>query len=80
MQEEADKLMKHEAVRKAYEHFLLMCELTKEKQNGNDSRTNGKLVGRKYFICVRQYSVGVRIDIDQQSLAQILETSDHSVF
>jgi hypothetical protein len=30
MQEEADKLMKHEGVRKAYEHFLLMCELTKE--------------------------------------------------
>ena len=33
MQEEADKLMKHESVRKAYEHFMLMCELTKEKQN-----------------------------------------------
>jgi hypothetical protein len=33
MQEEANKLMKHEGVRKAYEHFLLMCELTKEKQN-----------------------------------------------
>ena len=31
MQEEADKLMKHEGVRKAYEHFLLMCELTKEE-------------------------------------------------
>jgi len=31
MQEEADKLMKHEGVRKAYEHFLLMCELTKER-------------------------------------------------
>jgi hypothetical protein len=31
MQEEADKLMKHDGVRKAYEHFLLMCELTKEK-------------------------------------------------
>jgi hypothetical protein len=30
MQEEADKLMKHEAVRKAYEQFQLMCELTKE--------------------------------------------------
>jgi gamma-glutamyltranspeptidase len=30
MQKEADKLMKHESVRKAYEHFLLMCELTKE--------------------------------------------------
>ena len=31
MQEEADKLMKHASVRKAYEHFILMCELTKEK-------------------------------------------------
>jgi hypothetical protein len=30
MQEEADKLIKHESVRKAYEHFQLMCELTKE--------------------------------------------------
>jgi len=33
MQLEADKLMKHEGVRKAYEHFMLMCELTKERQN-----------------------------------------------
>jgi len=31
MQEEADKLMKHEGVRKAYEQFQLMCELTKER-------------------------------------------------
>ena len=31
MQEEADKLMKHESVRKAYEQFQLMCELTKER-------------------------------------------------
>jgi len=31
MQEEADKLMTHESVRKAYDHFQLMCELTKEK-------------------------------------------------
>ena len=30
MQEEADKLMKHEGVRKAYEHFLLMSKLTKD--------------------------------------------------
>jgi hypothetical protein len=30
MQEEADKLMKHESVRKAYEQFQLMCKLTKE--------------------------------------------------
>jgi hypothetical protein len=33
MQLEADKLIKHEGVRKAYEHFMLMCELTKEKEN-----------------------------------------------
>jgi hypothetical protein len=31
MQDEADKLMKHEAVRKAYEQFQLVCQLTKEK-------------------------------------------------
>ena len=31
MQEEADKLMQHESVRKAYEHFMLMCQLTKEQ-------------------------------------------------
>lgn len=30
MQEEADKLLQHEAVRQAYEHFQLVCELTKE--------------------------------------------------
>ncbi|CAB4163837.1 hypothetical protein UFOVP1146_193 [uncultured Caudovirales phage] len=30
MQEEADKLMKHASVRKSYEHFMLMCMLTKE--------------------------------------------------
>jgi hypothetical protein len=29
MQEEADKLMQHESVRQAYEHFQLVCELTK---------------------------------------------------
>ena len=33
MQQEADKLMQHEGVRRAYEQFQLMCELTKE-QNG----------------------------------------------
>jgi hypothetical protein len=27
---EANKLMQHESVRNAYEHFLLMCKLTKE--------------------------------------------------
>ena len=34
MQDEADKLMQNEAVRKAYEQFLLVCELTKGNQNG----------------------------------------------
>jgi hypothetical protein len=33
LQEEAEELMKHEAVRNAYEHFLLMCELVKETKN-----------------------------------------------
>lgn len=33
MQEEADKLMKNEGVRKSYEQFLLMCELTKEREH-----------------------------------------------
>jgi len=32
LQEEADKLMKHESVRNAYEQFLLVCQLTKEKE------------------------------------------------
>ena len=31
MSAEADRLMQHESVRRAYEHFLLMCELTKQK-------------------------------------------------
>lgn len=35
MQDEADKLMQHPAVRDAYEQFQLVCKLTKEKQNGN---------------------------------------------
>jgi hypothetical protein len=30
MTAEAEKLLKNETVRKAYEHFLLLCELTKE--------------------------------------------------
>ena len=30
MQEEANKLMQHPSVKKAYEHFLLVAELTKE--------------------------------------------------
>ena len=31
MQVEADKLMQHESVRRAYEQFMLVCELTKSK-------------------------------------------------
>lgn len=30
MQVEADKLLKNPAVKKAYEHFMLVCELTKD--------------------------------------------------
>ena len=33
MMKEAEKLMEHEGVRRSYEHFLLMCELTKERTN-----------------------------------------------
>lgn len=33
MQEEAEKLLTNPAVKKAYEHFLLVCELTKEEQH-----------------------------------------------
>ena len=33
MMSEAEKLMQHESVRKAYEHFMLMCQLTKEQEN-----------------------------------------------
>jgi len=36
MQAEADQLMQHEAVRKAYEQFQLVCELTKGKENVNN--------------------------------------------
>ena len=36
MQEEADKLLQHESVRKAYDHFMLMCELTKD-HNGKSN-------------------------------------------
>ncbi len=32
MMTEADKLMQHESVRKAYDHFMLMCKLTKNKE------------------------------------------------
>lgn len=33
MQEEADKLLTNPAVKNAYDHFLLVCELTKEQTN-----------------------------------------------
>jgi hypothetical protein len=33
MQLEADKLMKNDSVRKAYDHFVLMCKLTQESNN-----------------------------------------------
>ena len=32
MQTEADRLMRNEGVRKAYDHFQLMCELTKQRE------------------------------------------------
>lgn len=35
MQEEADKLLSNPSVRKAYERFLLICELTKEHNANN---------------------------------------------
>jgi hypothetical protein len=34
MQIEADKLMTNPSVKKAYEHFLLVCELTKDENTG----------------------------------------------
>jgi hypothetical protein len=34
MQEEAEKLLTNPAVRKAYDHFLLLCELTKNSESG----------------------------------------------
>lgn len=33
MQVEADKLLQHEGVRKAYDQFILMCELTKKHEH-----------------------------------------------
>jgi hypothetical protein len=33
MQDEADKLLTNPTVKKAYEHFLLVCELTKENHH-----------------------------------------------
>ena len=35
MMAEADKLMQNESVRKAYEHFQLMCELTKQRETAD---------------------------------------------
>ena len=37
MQREADKLMQNESVRKAYEHFQLMCKLVAENDNEQKS-------------------------------------------
>jgi hypothetical protein len=37
MQEEADKLLTVPAVRKAYEHFLFVAELTKDIKNESNS-------------------------------------------
>ena len=34
MQAEADKLMQHESVKQAFNHFLMVCELIKEHKNG----------------------------------------------
>jgi hypothetical protein len=34
MQAEADKLLTNSAVKLAYDHFLMVCELTKEHKNG----------------------------------------------
>jgi hypothetical protein len=33
MQKEFDKLIKHDSVRKSYEHFMLMCELAKDHRD-----------------------------------------------
>lgn len=38
MQVEADKLMQHEGVKQAYEHFQLMCQLCKEGENNDQNR------------------------------------------
>jgi hypothetical protein len=36
MQDEADKLMKHPSVRRAFDNFVLMCQLTKESERSNE--------------------------------------------
>jgi hypothetical protein len=35
MQQEADKLLEHESVRRAYDNFQLICELTRQKNCGS---------------------------------------------
>ena len=35
MMVEADKLMQNEAVRKSYEHFMLMCKMVKDHEHQN---------------------------------------------
>jgi hypothetical protein len=35
MQAEADKLMQYDSVKQAYEHFQLVCKLTKENKDGS---------------------------------------------
>ena len=35
LQAEAEMLLSNEAVRKSYEHFMLMCKLTKEEKNAD---------------------------------------------
>jgi hypothetical protein len=37
MMTEADKLMQHESVRKAYDHFMLMCKLAKDENDYQDA-------------------------------------------
>ncbi len=37
MMAEADRLMKNESVRKAYEHFMLMCKLAKDENDYQDA-------------------------------------------
>lgn len=35
MAAEAEKLLSNDAVRQAYDHFMLLCKLTKEQENGS---------------------------------------------
>jgi hypothetical protein len=36
MQAEADKLMKHPSVRRAFDNFVLLCQLTKERERSDE--------------------------------------------